>query len=208
MFGYSYGPEEWHWNWRMYGPYYPFSGVVLGFSIVVLAIAVFYILTLRRALLRCAPHNRAAVPNTAWLLIVPFFNLFWPFFLYPRISESLEREFRERALPIEPFPARTLGLTLAILNLSCVIPLLNLLTGIATLVCFILYWNKISGYSRQLASGSGADSQASTAPPSMGAPASGPSAPQGQAAGRYCTTCGNPIRNGERFCSNCGSPVS
>jgi len=215
MFAFSFGPQNWYWQWRTYGPPYPFSGVFFGFGLVFFVIAVFYVLSLRRTLLRCAPRNRAAAPNSAWLLLLPFFHLFWPFFLYPRISLSLAREFRERGLPVEPNPAGTLGMTLAILNFTCVIPFLNLLTAIPTLVCFFLYWSKIAGYSRRLAGASASETPASTPPwaqppeafSTEHPPAGSPDA-QTQAVARYCTTCGNPIRSGERFCPNCGSPVS
>jgi hypothetical protein len=131
---------------------------VLGFFMLLIAvigigIMVLFILTLRKALGKCAPQNRTTSPDSAWLLLIPLFNIVWGFILYPHISESLEREFRQRNLPIEPQPARSLGLALAILQACCLIPFVNMLAGIGALICFIMYWVKISGYSSQLGAG-------------------------------------------------------
>jgi hypothetical protein len=182
----------------MYGPYHPFVGLFfLAIVAIFFVVGVFYILSLRRALLLCAPANRAANPDSAWLLLIPFFSIIWQFFFYPNISVSLEREFRQRGLPIEPDPARSLGLALAILHACSLIPLVKLFTGIASLVCWILYWSKISGYARQL--------EANSAAPTPAAPAEWNSQPQVQ--GSVCSHCGAPLQSGALFCANCGDPL-
>jgi hypothetical protein len=129
------------------------------FAGIGLVIAVLFILTLRKALEKCAPQNRATSPDSTWLLLIPLFNMIWGFILYPRISDSLEREFRQRNLPIEPQPAKSLGLALAILQICSIIPFLGFLAGIGALICFIMYWVKISGYSNRLNTGIVYDSQ-------------------------------------------------
>jgi hypothetical protein len=181
----------------MYG-HHPFFGFFLLIAAVALVVGVFYISTLRRALQLCAPVNRAASPDSAWLLLIPLFNIVWQFVLYPRISVSLEREFRQRGLPIERDPARSLGFALAILHACSLIPLVKIFTGIASLVCWILYWSKISGYSRQL--------EANPASASPSAPiAQWSSQPQVQ--GSVCSHCGRPLQSGASFCPNCGNPI-
>jgi hypothetical protein len=40
---------------------------------------------------------------------------------------------------------------MCILTCTCVIPVLNIFTGIATLVLWIIYWVKIAGFSGRLA---------------------------------------------------------
>lgn len=191
MFGHMYSP--------FYGPmyaYHPFFRFFFALFVVFLVIGVFYILTLRRALLLCAPANRAASPDSVWLLLIPLFNILWQFILYPRISVSLEREFRQRGLPLEREPARSLGLALAILHACSLIPLVNLFTGIAALVCFILYWSKISGYARQL-----------EANPFYAPTAPGQLSSQPQIQGGFCANCGAPLQSGAPFCPNCGNPI-
>jgi hypothetical protein len=191
MFGHPYSP--------FYGPMYsfhPFFRFFFAIAVVFLVIGVCYILTLRRALLLCAPANRAASPDSPWLLLIPLFNILWQFILYPRISISLEREFRQRGLPIEREPARSLGLALAILHACSLIPLVNFFTGIAALVCFILYWSKISGYARQL-----------EAHPFYAPTAPGQLSSQPQVQGGFCSHCGAPLQSGAPFCPNCGNPI-
>ena len=160
---------------------------------IFIGIGICYILTLQRALSRCAPQNRAASPESAWLLLIPLFNIVWQFILYPRISESLEREFRSRNLPIEHDPAKNLGLALAVLHVCSFIPVVHIATGIAGFICFILYWVKISGYSNQLANSFAY------------APATPQAAPQAPSA--FCTKCGGSMQMNEPFCRTCGAPV-
>jgi hypothetical protein len=160
-------------------------------------VAVLYILTLQRAISRCAPQNRVASPESAWLLLIPVFNLIWQFILYPRISETLEREFRQRNLPIEPQPLRTLGLAVAILHVCWIIPVVHFFTGVAGLICLILYWVKISDYSNQLAAQGGY--------PSAGYVPMGQPQPASQPAAGFCIKCGNPMQSSSAFCANCGT---
>jgi hypothetical protein len=198
---------------------------VIVFLLIGLGIAVLYILTLRKALTQCAPHNRTTSPDSPWLLLIPLFNLVWGFILYPHISESLEREFRQRNLPIEPQPARTLGLTLAILHACGIVPFVNIVAGIAGLVCFILYWIKISGYANQLAAAPAVyypqppQPQWMPQPPAPAQPQWNPQPPPDASSAtpqpsvamppaRYCTACGASVRPNERFCANCGKPVA
>jgi hypothetical protein len=47
-------------------------------------------------------------------------------------------------------PIVQLGLAMCILAATGLIPLIGILTGLAGLVCWIVYWVKISGYSRLL----------------------------------------------------------
>jgi hypothetical protein len=162
-------------------------------------VAVLYILTLQRAISRCAPQNRVASPESAWLLLIPVFNLIWQFILYPRISETLEREFRQRNLPIEPQPLRTLGLAVAILQVCWIIPLVHFFTGIAGLICLILYWVKISDYSNQLAAQSAGYAPAGYPP--MGQQMQ----PASQPLAGFCIKCGTPLQISNAFCANCGT---
>jgi hypothetical protein len=128
-----------------------FLVVMLLAMAVGLVITIFYLLTLQRALQRCAPQNRAMEPGMVWLLLIPCFNLVWHFFVVLNIAKSLGAEFRQRNIAAEPEPGKSLGLALCILQCVSAIPYLGCLTGIGALVCFILYWVKIDGYSKQLA---------------------------------------------------------
>src|SRR5688572_13284226 len=63
-----------------------------------IAIAVFYCLTLSKALKQVRPGNRDMEPGQVWLVLIPFFNLYWNFKIASDIPSSLRREFRERGM--------------------------------------------------------------------------------------------------------------
>ena len=90
-------------------------------------------------------------PGQVWLSLIPCFNLVWQFFVVIHVATSLEREFRQRNLPIEASPGKGLGIAMCVLNVTSAIPYVGLLTSLPALVCWIIYWVKIAGYSKQLA---------------------------------------------------------
>ena len=112
---------------------------------------IFFIITMQKALQRCAPENQVMSPGSTWLMIIPLFNLAWSFVLVTQMASSLEREFRSRNIPVEPAPGKSIGLAWCILLLCAFIPILGIFCGIAAIVCWILYWIKISGFSATLA---------------------------------------------------------
>lgn len=113
--------------------------------------AIFYILTLQKALNRCAPENRAMAPGLVWLLLIPLVNIVWHFFVVLNLAKSLGGEFNKRGIAEEANPGQKLGLIMCILVCCGIIPLLGVLCSLAALVCWILYWVKIAGFSRKLA---------------------------------------------------------
>lgn len=166
---------------------------------IVIGVGIAYILTLQRAISRCAPQNRTTSPESAWLLLIPFFNMYWQFVLYSRISETLEREFHARNLPIEPQPARNLGLAVAVLHVFWIIPVVHFFTSFAGFVCLIFYWVKIADYSNQLLSHP-VLAYAGFPNPPHNAPPTHPS--------YFCTKCGSQMRIDELFCQHCGTRVA
>lgn len=125
--------------------------LVLGiFSLVLFIPTIFYLLTLQKALERCQPRNRMMQPGLVWLLLIPFFNLIWQFFVVVNLAGSLEKEFAERGMASEPEPGKPIGFAMCILNACGLIPYVNAVTWIGGLVCWIIYWMKIAKYSRNL----------------------------------------------------------
>lgn len=122
--------------------------IVLG---VLLLVMVFYLLTLQKALARCAPENRAMAPGMVWLQLIPLVGLVWQFFNVINIAKSLGAEFQKRGMAEVPEPGKTIGLVMCILVCCSIIPILGLLASIGALICWIMYWVKIAGYSSKLA---------------------------------------------------------
>ncbi len=112
--------------------------VVFGGS--VLAAGIFYLMTLQKALLRCAPERRTTSPESVWLMLIPFFSLVYQFFLVGHLAASLHNEFVRRNIPNQdPEPGKRLGIAVGILCLVSIIPIFGVFTGSAALVCWILY---------------------------------------------------------------------
>ena len=127
---------------------------ILFIALIVLVIAlipmIFYILTLQKALNKCAPENRAMQPGMIWLLLIPLVNLVWSFFVVINMAKSLGAEFQKRGIAEEPEPGKKLGMIMCILFCCGIIPLLGVFCSLGGLVCWIMYWLKISGYSKKL----------------------------------------------------------
>lgn len=122
---------------------------LIGFAILLIPL-IFYILTLQKALNRCTPESRAMEPAMTWLLLIPCVGTIWHFFVVLNMAKTLGAEFQKRGIPEEPEPGKMLGLIMCILIVCGVIPFLGPLCSLAGLVCWIIYWVKIAGFSKKL----------------------------------------------------------
>jgi hypothetical protein len=121
------------------------AGLLTVFFIVcaiMLVPMIFYLVTLQKALNRCSPESRAMNPGLVWLMLIPLFNIVWQFFIVLNMAKSLGAEFQKRGIAEEPNPGQTLGMVMCIGNLIC---------GPVGLICWIIYWVKIAGFSSKLA---------------------------------------------------------
>jgi hypothetical protein len=125
-------------------------GVMIGLAILLIP-TIFFLLALQKALTRCSPESRTLSPGLVWLQLVPLLNIVWIFINVINVSKSLGNEFRKRGIPESPAPAQGVGLAWAICSVVSIIPFVGYLTGIAALVCWIIYWVKVAGYSSQIA---------------------------------------------------------
>lgn len=114
--------------------------------------AIFYLLTLQRALERCAVQSRTTSPGSVWLMLIPIFDLVYQFIPVGHIARSLRNEFARRSITdVEPEPGKGLGIALGVLNIVSIIPFIGIAAGIAAFICWIMYWVKISDYSGRIA---------------------------------------------------------
>jgi hypothetical protein len=140
--------------------------VLLGVLAVVLVIAIFYLLTLQKALSRVSPRNRLMEPGMVWLMLVPCINIIWQFMIAIRVPDSLRNEFRARGRDDGSDYGKSIALTQAILGLvngigsnflrsspelEMVGGLISLGLSLVGLVLFIIFWVKVANYSSQLA---------------------------------------------------------
>ena len=112
-------------------------GLIVGF---------FFLLNLRDLLSRVSPHNRMMQPDQVWLNLIPLFNLVWIFITIIRVRDSVRYEFQSRSWAPNGDFGYGVGLAAAILSILSWGPL-----GLAALVCWIIYWVRISELKNQLA---------------------------------------------------------
>jgi hypothetical protein len=126
--------------------------VVAGFfCLFALVIAILYLVTLSSALAKCSANTRTMDPGLVWLLLIPIFNLMWHFFVVQAVAKSLAAEFRSRSIySDEPNPGKSGGVAMCVCGVCVLIPLLNILIMVPYLVLWVMYWNRIAGYSRLL----------------------------------------------------------
>jgi hypothetical protein len=112
---------------------------------------IFFLMSLQKALERCSPESRAMPPSQVWLALIPLLNFVWQFIIVVRVASSLRSEFLRREIPLtEAEPGQTLGITQCVLALLCWIPGISWVMAVPSLICWIVYWVKITNYSRQL----------------------------------------------------------
>lgn len=112
---------------------------------------IFYLISLQSTLNAISIANRKMPSGNVWLLLIPLFGTVWHFIIVNNLADSIKAEANSKNIKItESRPAYNVGLAMCILNCLFFIPGLNILSGIAGLICWILYWVKISSYKNLL----------------------------------------------------------
>ena len=141
-----------------------FVGLVFfGMIIVALALMIFFLLTLYKALSRVSRRNRRMDPEKVFLWFIPFLHFYWSFRTISAVSDSLKREFSDRDADDGTDCAKYIGIIgqslhvgayVASVALSKVdIPIFRSVVMLVLFVAFVLwiiYWVRIADYSRRL----------------------------------------------------------
>ena len=122
----------WHWSIVL---------ILLGAVYVPL---IFYILTLQRALDAVDPSLRPVAPGLVWLLLIPIFNFIWIFFLVVWITRGFEKMWQSQRLTAQTSAGFGVGIAYSVCWVLCLLPGLNLLLIIPSLVLWILHWVQVS----------------------------------------------------------------
>lgn len=118
---------------------------------------IFYLITLQSVFNTVSSENRKMPSANVWLLLIPIFGIVWHFIVIHKLADSISAEAKSKGIPIqEARPAYNIGLAMCILNCMFFIPGVNILTGIGGIVCWILYWVKITSYKNILLMGTAA----------------------------------------------------
>jgi len=125
--------------------------IVLVFGVTSILPVIFYLLTLQNTLHEVQHENRKMQPGQVWLTLIPLFGIVWQFIVVNSIADSLKKEFQLRNINVEEErPGIGVGLAFCILACCSIIPVLGVLTSVASFICWIIYWVKISNYKAEL----------------------------------------------------------
>jgi len=134
-----------------------FLAMGLGMLILMLALIVgvtllviFYYKTFIDAMAHVRPSNRETGVGNILFMWIPLFNLVYGFIVYPKIVESIRKEYQSLGIMEEGDFGRGLAITMCALQFGFIIPFINFLTPIAMLVIWIIFWVKINGYKETL----------------------------------------------------------
>ena len=93
---------------------------------------------------------RKQEPGMVWLLLIPCFNVVWNFFVYPQLADSFKAYFASVGRTDVGDCGRGIGLAYAICAACCIVPCLNYLAALATLVLLIIYLVKVMDFKSQI----------------------------------------------------------
>ena len=111
-------------------------------AMVMIAPVIFYLLSLQKTLRLAGPNNRRMRPGLIWLNLIPVFNLGWHLYTVLKISETLTATIGKQSGD----GGRALGIIATLLVFGCLIPDYRNGFALATLVMWIAYWVRITGY--------------------------------------------------------------
>ena len=129
------------------GQEYTIMLIVVGIFITVIRLV--FANTIRKTLLLINPENRLLKPAQVWFLAVPLINIYWNFLVSRNLSYTLNNEFFDRKVAIEPNPTRKTGMIFAwsflLLNIP-LFPFFMMTLFFINVIFFIKYWVEISRY--------------------------------------------------------------
>lgn len=125
-----------------------FIGLLI--AAVGIVIAIFYILTMQKALELTGERHQKMKPAMVWLMLIPLFNLVWHFFVVKNVSDSIKSWAAENGKNVDD-AGYTIGLVTCIAQCCGFIPILNVLAGPVALVCLVIWWVKIAGFNKLMA---------------------------------------------------------
>lgn len=137
-------------EYKLLEPYlFVISLAFLGFLILLIVVC----WQLRSSLIKIKAENRCIHPEQVWLLLLPFFNIYWNFVVARKFSDSLNNEFFDKKVAVEENPAFKNGNIFAWSFLALNFPLPGFVFFIIFILCSIsllLYSLKIREYNRLL----------------------------------------------------------
>ena len=134
-----------------------------GFFLFALLIAVIFFLAAQQNTIEAIqPKNRVINPGLVWLQLIPLFNFVWCFIVTNRLSKSIEREFsfppsfsfeeNETGSNLKKIeePTNQVGMAMCVFFCLSFLPYLGQFMEIAALICWIIYWVRITNCRKKI----------------------------------------------------------
>jgi hypothetical protein len=131
------------WFWVLIVAGVPLCLIVIGIFGLIAAIVLQFVLLHRLWTLIQDGRARTTPGKAVGFCFIPFFNFYWWFPAFHGLAQDMNTYCRERNIN-SPQASEGLALTTCILNCVNIIPYLNILSGIATLVVIILAFNSFT----------------------------------------------------------------
>lgn len=123
----------------------------LGFIGLMILPRIFYLFSMQKALSAVPGEHRPISPGLVWLSLIPIFYYLWDIVLVAVTGKALADELGRRGLSAgEASPGIGFGVAYCLLGFFNWIPFIGFFTGLATLVCWIVYWSRISATTRRV----------------------------------------------------------
>ncbi len=91
--------------------------------------------------------NRELSPtNKVWLLMIPCFNLYWNFQVFPGLGRSIRAAMTDKGVELDD-NLEKFGLWYSIASCCCIIPCVNYVAGPTALVLLVLFL--VKGYEQK-----------------------------------------------------------
>lgn len=115
-------------------------GVMLFLFIMVvcLAFAVFMMYLVYNAMKGVPIAHRPMEPGMVFLMLIPLFNFFWVFKVFPPMMQAYKNALAEKGVAVAGDGGQGIAMAYCICVCLSIIPYINLFAGLASLVLFIM----------------------------------------------------------------------
>jgi hypothetical protein len=128
-------------------------GLIFGLAIFLLifAVGLYVVYLVYQALLGLPESRRPMDAKLVWLMLIPFFNLYWIFRIFPPMMKAYQEALTAKKQPVEGDGGQNLALGYCICSVCSIVPGLGGLAFLASLVLFVLVMVKAYDHKRRLA---------------------------------------------------------
>lgn len=102
--------------------------------------AIFYLRTLKKALLVCDSKHQEMKPNSVFYNLIPVFNIFYHLYTVIKVSNSLFKELKSRNMNANSKPGLVFGVLASTTIFLAKIPILGIFFWFIALLMWIVYW--------------------------------------------------------------------